>query len=387
MVDGAPQWDEIKLLGEGRTVSQIGGCWLYDGSAGVGLFLAEAARFSEDPTLTRVAEKALRALRKGYGLLERPIGAFDGAAGLVLADLRMGDALGQTDHHAVRRRLEHIRSAAESDDGFDIISGVSGACLVALQAARSPDLTLLALDAAHACAKRLQALAERHEVGVAWSTPRFERALTGFAHGACGPALALASAGKAFDHQPWLDLAWDALRYEARTRDLSTGRWSDLRVEGEGAFTMAWCHGTPGMTLARLLIQEQQLADEPTWLQTEIDAGLAATQGAAEISGDGLCHGRLGNMEPLFRRASTRPFAERHIKEICRQGEHLGWQSEFSTLAPSLMTGLAGIGHALLRSVDPRVGSVLCLEIASPPAAKPQGLVREAPGGAMALSV
>ncbi|WP_220140148.1 lanthionine synthetase LanC family protein [Kitasatospora acidiphila] len=79
-----------------------------------------------------------------------------------------------------------------------------------------------------------------------------------------------------------------------------------------------------------------------------------------------LCHGDLGNLEPLlpaggrWREAGLRQAAAT-LDELDRRGWVCGLPH--GVHSPSLMVGVAGIGHGLLRLAAPdRVPSVLALQ-------------------------
>lgn len=367
--DGMPLWHSVKKLDNRVSSVRVGDFSLYDGVAGIGIFLSEYSRSHNDPDARRLALQCLRACRmKGALTAAASIGAFDGIAGLVFGELRMSQALGVAyDLRGLKKRLSMIAQAAPNDILLDVISGSAGAALVALRAAEVHELSDVALSAATACLKRLEAKAEHKDDLAAWRSAHFDLPLTGFSHGASGAALALASGAAALGENAWRDLAWAALRYENSTFDADRRRWPDLRHEN--AYSMAWCHGTPGITLARQLIAELNLAATPEFVASDIDLGLTAICDcpSSETPAHCLCHGSLGNLDPLLRAGPTRrQEATRTAQKLCEEAQLLGWQADPALNVPGLMTGISGIGLNLLRVANPQVGSVLALELQSP---------------------
>ena len=139
-------------------------------------------------------------------------------------------------------------------------------------------------------------------------------------------------------------------------------------VEGPVSYATAWCHGAPGIGLARLGTLDE-LGDRATL--DEIEAALQTTLGRGFGQNHSLCHGDLGNAE-LVLQAARALGDSRWQREVSRVSTsiaeslaHKGYLcgTPSSVATPGLMTGLAGIGYGLLRLAEPeRVPSVLTLE-------------------------
>jgi lantibiotic modifying enzyme len=130
----------------------------------------------------------------------------------------------------------------------------------------------------------------------------------------------------------------------------------------------AWCHGAPGIGMARLA----SLAHlDDAEIRAEIDTALKTTLEKGFGGNHSLCHGDLGNLELLLQASLTLedfPGQDRIdylatviLDSIDRHGWLCGIHLGVET--PGLMTGLAGIGYQLLRlAASDRVPSVLLLE-------------------------
>jgi lantibiotic modifying enzyme len=171
-----------------------------------------------------------------------------------------------------------------------------------------------------------------------------------------------------------------AIDYERSLFSVAEGNWPDLRdpeasgltaSKAKASFAMAWCHGAPGIGLGRLLSLRH--LDDPQ-VRSEINAALGTTLARGFGSNHSLCHGDLGNLELLLQaslklgeprwRAEAARIAAVILESIDRNGWICG--NPLGVESPGLMTGLAGIGYALLRLAEPhRVPSVLAL--APPP--------------------
>src|SRR5437870_1613255 len=99
--------------------------------------------------------------------------------------------------------------------------------------------------------------------------------------------------------------ALGGIAYERSLFSAEAGNWPDLRVAdtdlrqapGEKLpFPVAWCHGAPGIGLARLLCR--RLLDDPL-LDAEIETALRTTMASGFGYNHSLCHGDLGNLELL----------------------------------------------------------------------------------------
>ena len=198
-----------------------------------------------------------------------------------------------------------------------------------------------------------------------------ERPLSGFSHGAAGIAYALLELASATSDPRYRELAHQALTYERTLFVPERGNWKDLRElekdrEGTG-FMVTWCHGAPGIALGRLCSLRHLDGVE---VRAELETALTTT--LREGFGDShcLCHGDLGNVEPLYLAGEvlgeprwTRAALERAAC-ILHHGRERGWLCGLprGTETPGLMMGLAGIGYGLLRLAAPEhVPSVLAL--------------------------
>jgi hypothetical protein len=263
------------------------GADLYKGTAGVALFLAQLHGQTGDSIYR---ETARGAILQALGLLasEPPLGFFGGRLGVAWAAQRVARLTASEDFG--RQGEQTLRTVLREIDGtgpMDLLIGHAGAILVLLSLARdrsSEDL----LQTAAAFGDRLCGAAEKNEDGTwAWSTLAAtgndlgSRPLTGLSHGTAGMALALWELFAATDREDFRDAAGRAFAYEDRLFDAARGNWPDFRQRPAGMgdaerFSTAWCHGAPGIALARLRASQLDLQERESH-RAVAAAGLATT--------------------------------------------------------------------------------------------------------------
>src|SRR4029077_11160115 len=226
--------------------------------------------------------------------------------------------------------------------------------------------------------------ARRHGDALSWTTlPGADPAqpdLTGFSHGTAGIAWALLELAATTGEARFSEAAESAFRYERRCFDPRQGNWPDFRAAQSGptgapewGCSLAWCHGAPGIALSRArafrLTGSAEAKSEAAIAIATTERGVR--QALATAGGDfSLCHGLAGNAE-------CAAVAARILGNGAGTGADLdlarfGVERYHSDRAPwpcgvpgggenpSLMLGLAGIGHFYLRLALPeRIPSIL----------------------------
>ncbi len=385
--DREAHWLMAVARGGGNDWSlEVAGPDLHLGLPGIALFLAWLGEIAGEERFTRLARGAVVPLRYqlrfGEELLST-VGAFSGWGGVVWTLAHLGTlwndaALLDEAEACVPRLLAKL----ERDDILNVVAGAAGAAaaLLGLHAVRPEGP---ALAAAVRCGEHLLARAQRMERGLGWVMPiAGPTPLAGFSHGAAGIAWALLRLSAATGDGRFRETALEALAYERSLYSPEERNWPDLRESsqnlpgyeaGRPYFMSAWCHGAAGIALGRL--------DSLPWLD---DAGtreeIAVAVETTLVQGFGkthcLCHGDLGNLEPVLRAAEVlgRPDLRERAGRIAggalaflrEKGPVFGLPG--STEPPGMMVGLAGIGYGWLRLAEPgRVPSVLTLDPPPPP--------------------
>jgi len=353
---------------------------LYDGLPGVALFLAYLGAIAREERYTALANKALSALRRQA---ERQqsfftlIGGFSGWGGVIYALTHLGILWNQPQLLAEADAIvDRLPKLIEQDEQLDVIGGAAG-CIGSLislyQNAPSEGTRTVAIQ----CGDHLIARAQPMEHGLGWITPAGATPLAGFSHGAAGIAWALLKLAALTGEERFHTTALAAIDYERSLFLPEAGNWADLRNlefaepatgDAQHNFMTAWCHGAPGIGLARL---HSLLYVDDTATRAEIDTAQETTLANGFGDNHSLCHGDLGNLELLLQTSETFTDTERRgqlnrlAAVILEDIERNGWRcaNPVGIESPGLMTGLTGIGYGLLRMVEPKiVPSVLMLE-------------------------
>jgi lantibiotic biosynthesis protein len=161
--------------------------------------------------------------------------------------------------------------------------------------------------------------------------------------------------------------------------DHSAVNWPDLREgirrQPRGRrFATTWCHGAPGIALARLRAVElhgDRRCEQQALLALETTRRAVVDELAVGLSNYSLCHGMTGNASVLVegaRKLQDRQSDAALADEVAAAGvrsfahEDQEWPCGASGGAtPSLMLGLAGIGYFYLTLSDSSLPSVLTL--------------------------
>ena len=348
---------------------------LYGGSAGIALFLGDVYLTTGDTACRSAALGGIRhALAHARDIAPASIhGLYTGLPGIAIAAARLARTIQDPtlldDAHDLLHALDRLPSREH-----DLLSGAAGALIAMLLLQRAvPDEP--SIERAVRLGDRLLDGAQRGAGGYSWRSGR--RALTGLSHGASGIGVALLELAVATGEDRFLAAARGAFTWERGLFDVE-GNWPDLRrVSGPIRrstllpFGTSWCHGAPGIALARLRAAEL-LADAT--LSAEARVALETTRRwvtVALVSGDDsfcLCHGLAGNADilfdgyaalgdPAYRDAAT-AVAAAGIRRYALD-PHRWPCGTYSGETPGLMLGLAGIGRFYLRLADPKLPSIL----------------------------
>ncbi|GAA1989783.1 type 2 lanthipeptide synthetase LanM family protein [Amycolatopsis minnesotensis] len=368
--DRQPRWLTLRLAAERHWVLAPTALDLYDGDAGIALFLACLTELSGRSRYREAAESITTRIVDATGhLADQPAGMFAELGSAVYTLARLGslwrsDALLDTAADLVQAMIAGLAEDTE----LDVMSGTAGAALAisVLHAARPDERTELALLTAGTA---LLARAERHPDGLTVPTMGNRVPMLGYSHGASGVAVALSRIALATGQDRFAEAATSVLRYEHAQFDRAAGGWPDRRDSTpEDAFMNAWCHGAAGIGLARgeLLgvLTDPAVAEDLRRAVAAVRRDLLDETGTSVtgFANDSLCHGTLGLVETMLSDPASAEIAKRVAGTIANSvlaGE-FRCASPYGTWIPGLLNGAAGIGYGLLRTAAPdRVPSVL----------------------------
>lgn len=355
--------------------------WRVDGApahhamalATVARFRAQLKRLMADPEQGRKVPFRLGAM-VGLGgylygfallseLLDEPALAREGVAlaGLVDAERIVGD-----------RALDVAHGVAGTLLGLLALVDVGSSGDDGSKDGRASEL----LDRARLCGAHLldNRLASKDDGAGVWLWEKAPRPLGGFAHGAAGIGYALARlAGRA--GQPELLAATrEAIAWERSLWVESEGNWLDRRNGDEAMFWNGWCHGAPGIVLARSgVFPFFERSDDRRLVEDDIRRGLDRLLDPEPSPVDHVCCGVFGRVDIALSAASAlgdpdlgrraRELASRAVERARTEGG-FRWEpnQEPGRVVPAFFVGDAGVGYTLLRLIDPSLPSVLALE-------------------------
>ncbi|MFJ4525605.1 type 2 lanthipeptide synthetase LanM family protein [Streptomyces sp. NPDC088810] len=351
---GRVNWIGLEAVDDRWTVLPMG-AGLAQGYSGVALFLAQLGALTGSARHTELARAALAPVPElvtamaADPALSRAVGpgGFEGLGGVCYALARVATLVADDLAECLPTALDALALAALGDDTpLDVSAGLAGA-LAALHAVHRERGLPQAADLADRIAERLLGLAPAGRLGDG-APESF-----GFAFGEAGIGWALARHARFAEGPP-------GTRAEAVGRArLTTALAAADRLDA------GWCSGTSGVVLAAADAGLcPQRANGPAG-----DASRRLTEHppVADLS---LCHGELGIAEAVAALAA-RGNAEAQSSLTGRIGLALGllhaWGPRCGTPGrvptPGLLTGLSGIGYALLRlGFADTVPSVLLLD-------------------------
>lgn len=368
---------------------------LYQGTAGISVFLTELHKHMPDELIKKTALGAANnALVEAKKMPLSSFGFHSGRVGIAYALNKAGDVFGNNEFLDTSREiLLEMKGQENLDFGTDVIGGAGGAIPIILQLADYYNDERL-FEIALALGENLIKIANRELIGWSWGSNynTHARHLCGYAHGASGIGHAFLELYNATGSDYFLYPAEQAFLYERQFFNNQEKNWPDFRHSELGLYyhyetseqmreralkneflkyspkyMSAWCHGAPGIGLSRLRAYE--LLNKNVYKEEAVAAAENTMQSLNRAGNYSLCHGAFGNAETLIYAYSAlgneeyltkaQEIAVKGIEESLKQNGNWKCGTMNSTGDPSLMLGEAGIGYYLLRLADSNVESVL----------------------------
>lgn len=352
---------------------------LYNGVSGIAVFLAAHAAVTGRQSSGELALAGVSYLRKNLKSRNAArtarslgVGGATGLGSVVYALSLMSKYLDDrgllSDAHAIAKLFTDDLIAA--DKQLDTIGGSAGAILCLLRLYRdsqSEDVLARAVKCGeHLIAQsRLGPEGRRSWVGQGMG----ERALNGMSHGAAGFAYALAALSRVTARGEFAQAAKECIAFEDSSYDAARNNWPDLRGE-EPSWPCQWCHGAPGIGLARVATVKRGGIAAKT-LEPDIQRAVDGTTRGWPGNLDTLCCGTLGSIEffseagVTLGRSDLHELALRQLLAVLDNAASTGdyrWNSGKRRFNLSLFRGLAGVGYTALRQVDNSLSNVLIWE-------------------------
>ena len=385
--DGSCSWITTGIVpGSEKYRMQPMGMFIYDGFAGVAMFLSALSTVSDNPDIQMISDAILKSLRRTLSEVERnsrymkmnPTGIASGISSLIYSFLSISRF--SNDPTWVDGALAFSRVIDKNlilrDKNHDIISGNAGAILALLKLYKETGLQEV-LDKAIACGDHLLGTAtEMPDGNVGWITMG-GKALAGFSHGVAGIAYSLLKLYEASGNKEYYGIAIKSISYENSLFSAEHSNWADLRpapgtVSPElSKFMTAWCHGATGIGLGRLAGQVLFNNDR---IEADIRLALSTTRNTSLTNRDHLCCGNMGRIEAILYAAlktndqdlmnEAYEKAGFVIDRATKRGHYdIFADQTLDFFNPGFFQGLSGIGYEFLRLAFPdQFPSVLVFE-------------------------
>lgn len=364
---------------------------IYSGTSGIVLFFIELFKQTNDP---RFKEAALQGMGwvESY-CIEKPTGYYafiTGRIGVAYVMLEMHKLTGEKSYQQKAVEIALASEAFLNSSNYidDLINGASG-CLLALIHihAATGDVRLLPL-----IDKFTDHLLNRAQVGadgLYWDRDsKVIRGLCGFSHGASGLGFVFLELAHYFQNPAFNWIAEQAFRYENQYFSEKHGNWPDFRkgiyspkdhkehmeayVKSDFSFftqpryMLAWCHGAPGIGLARL--RAFKLLQDPAY-KAELEKAIHSTNASIQSNSSPtisytICHGVGGNAMLLleaYRELKDNAYlqaaiegAKAGIELRKKNGKYFpGLAQALNQEDKSLFMGNAGVGYFYLQCLKP----------------------------------
>lgn len=331
--DGTNTWISLEFdLPSDHYLFQPLSSYLHSGEAGIALFFASLGKGIGNPMFIEQAKRILQRLREPFyedkdnTMHLTPLGGMVGLGGLIYTYALIGQILGEPEYLKDAGYFASLISKEKisQETNFDLVQGSAG--------------LILSLLSLYEKTGEKSLLEKAKEVG-GHILKKGRTEDSGLSHGTAGIAYALVKLGAQLNNPSIMEAAEKALNFDCGSE---SGQYS-------------WCHGAPGIALARLYIQKFH----PGLPQDqEIQSALAATQSHLVGNLDHLCCGNFGRLAILWDAAHL--LKQNDLKEIVlsQTTDLLSQYAKtymFKLLpdekmqTPGFMRGLSGIGYFLLR--------------------------------------
>lgn len=384
LADGSVNWLGLESIPETeRFALRFLDESLYKGRLGVALFFAALDYKQGNTHFNDLVWSALNPLRKTLEISadnltqifsqNANLGGTEGLGSIIYSLVKISHFLQNRVFLEDAQRVAGLITLEQisSDRIFDIMTGAAGTILALLVLYSETEDSAI-LDKAIACGNHL--LDNRINTNtshLAWKNIAAEKPLTGFSHGAAGIAYALSRLYAVTQKKEFLKAAMEGIAYERSVFSESFANWPDFRAPDQTTFGISWCHGAPGIALARLGSLSILPAEE---IQQEAEVALQTTEKIELWGKDSLCCGNFGRFEVLLigSQKLVRPQLEetihRQVAWVVARAKEVGEYNFFPNTPrvifnPTFFQGSAGVGYQLLRLAYPEdLPSVLLLE-------------------------
>ncbi|WP_196592550.1 type 2 lanthipeptide synthetase LanM [Pectinatus sottacetonis] len=260
-------WNQLELINNSTYITKIMGLGLYEGTAGIAIFLAATKKIFSSKNTNDIVYKILKPINEYFGTINTEnslnnanLGIANGLGGEIYT-LTLTDYLMETNFF-YKNTMNLIKNISDNTIFNDTILDVIGGCaglLLSLLALYNKNPHEQILDLAIKCGNHLLNNRYTGSNGLrAWKNKQIisenNQPLCGFAHGASGISYALIKLFKLTKIKKFLYAAEEGIIYENSIILKKTACWPDLRKSQTEKHKLynAWCNGAAGILITRL---------------------------------------------------------------------------------------------------------------------------------------
>lgn len=337
------------------------GMYLYDGIAGIAVFLASVIQVGETCSLYEYILGVIRNKLFEYTDKKdikqaalKPAGIFDGEGSIVFAYILLYRLTGEEQYlNYAKLHAGIVQKIWENEASMDFMSGLAGIAVVFCYLYRETQQREY-LDNAVAMGEKIWENCVSLNTGAGWCLIDKTPPLAGLAHGNSGLILAYGTLMEYTNDRKYCERIDKLLAHEDSL--IENGNWKDLRhPEGKRYCNNAWCHGAAGILLSRFQLKRVGYSDKYDRVKKDIQYCKKIYLEPEEPDDLCLCHGMGGNYLALcfLEQQGLYLGLEKEREELkerllsCMEGKLISAREKCN---PALMTGLSGIGLALIFS-------------------------------------
>jgi type 2 lantibiotic biosynthesis protein LanM len=362
---------------------------IYDGTSGIALFLLYLNKIRTKEiysnTIKAAINQAIAKIDDHHS--SNKFSFYSGRIGIVYALAKVGIELKRSDY--IEKSIEIFDNLFSTTSEYhlqDFISGNAGSIPILIQLYKQFNNNKI-LELAINLGNELISSKYTEKVGCSWGhkvngIEEVYSNLTGFSHGVAGIVYALLKLYQITDNKEYLNIAEQGISYEDQWYNTYLKNWPDFRNIKEQqqqsnrsfSYADAWCHGSPGIILSRLLYYE--ISNDKNYLDT-ISAVLdnisnkMKNEKYLQSNNFSLCHGIAGNCEALIygncllgKNVYMDIVINAALYGITTYKEIELWpcgNQLVEAQTPGLMVGLSGIGYFYLRLYNHKIPSILAI--------------------------
>lgn len=351
-------WDNIVYYDDKTWKLAPMGLELYDGLAGIAVFFASLCTTCSTEKYQKLFKLTCNKLFAytdqnrdfAQGTQINNSGLLKGEGSILYAYLLLYKITGEQKFlFYAEKHSMYFEKVLLQYENVDYLSGSAGAVIVLVKMYAETNHRKY-LDAAVFLGEKIWKRAKKQAYGYGIEREDGGLPLAGMAHGTSGYLMAYAYLLENLNETKYRNRIEELLAYENSLYNSQNSNWKDLRkAEEESQYTTAWCHGAPGIAIARMKLNGMEAFAENQTVREDIFCCLHVLEQNKKDNSICLCHGLAGNL-----------WIMNYLSEWCGSDEGKAGQRKSEELLKrmsnplnilprerynlSLMTGVTGIG-------------------------------------------